>query len=434
LPELVQLFVLGDQYSIPALRLACLQRLNTVLLDKLWSEADAPVLCGVLPLVQNDAACGNEDLGSAANELLSRLAGAFLNLEDVWRGDGHLKHWFCQLPSDLVQRVLASNNLRVVSENTVLVAALSWLRTGGSAASEAERRAVLMAVRLMKLSPWFLSWFIFDVPEAQQLTPKAFVKQLVRCLVSSKQDQERLQGFEEVLRGWSRARGSYADQCGFLHIEASWDQDVIEAAAVKCASDGTPLYSQQGNAQYWAGAMWTPAVSFYKHPLLGTVQLRAGLVASLQIGDTSMLLNEDIVDWSCSSLIGDGTGCLLFSKPEATRAEPAGWFLDYFSPYAENGILQTGRGWGNTVCKDGQLHLGFCVCCYSNQLDDEPKEAWACPECQERRAMNAAALIDVIESCESVLGSSAIVAAHLFISAGPEWCIVPHITEAVYFW
>ena len=126
---------------------ACLLRLSEEPLSS-WSAAEKQLLCSRLAMLmmqEASSASANGQLVEAAKHLISEVQGEFQNLETVWQSEGQ-QAAFCSLPSVLVLRVLQCSKLSVSCEGTVLVPALSWLRTAGKDAPLQERRQVLHAV------------------------------------------------------------------------------------------------------------------------------------------------------------------------------------------------------------------------------------------------------------------------------------------------
>ena len=237
---------LGDQYIMPTLRLACLQRLNSVLVAE-WSVEERMQLCFMTALLDSDACAvvGNvrtAELRAAAKELRGRIPTVFRDLEVLWRS----KQWrkcFCALPSAVAAEVLGSDNLVVASEDTSLVAALSWLRTAGKTANRAERWVVLQKVRLAQLSPWFLSWLLLQASEARELLPAASLTRLSihQMAGSSEADRKALQKQDALLTSWATPRlpVSEASQAQELVMEASWGtQQVLDAVERRRAGGG----------------------------------------------------------------------------------------------------------------------------------------------------------------------------------------------------
>jgi hypothetical protein len=167
--KLMELLVLGDEYGVASLRCACLQQLSTDPLRN-WSVPEKQQFCSIAATVQSDVSAAEGQLAEVAEQLVGQLLNEFHKLESVWQNEG-MQAAFCCLPADLVLQILRSSSLSVACEDTVLVAAISWLRTGGKDAPLVERGSVLHAVRLLFLSPWLLSWLTFFAPEGAQLLP-----------------------------------------------------------------------------------------------------------------------------------------------------------------------------------------------------------------------------------------------------------------------
>jgi hypothetical protein len=254
--EVMRLMQLADEFSVPSLRLQCMVRLAATPL-KSWLGDGRQALCSCWTSVSNDSLAEGE-LAAAADSLASKLAAFFANLEAALADDGNWK-LLCSLPQAVLLEVLRSPDLVVRSENTVLVAALSWLRTAGKGASEEERTEVMAEVRLLRLSPWFLSWFIFDVPEAKTLLGATVLPKLVHYLAHTPDVKKQLRADDKLHRGWLKGRrGERTDIKVALELSVE-GSDLIKAVEA-CRAEGNEGGRWSGQQKFLNGIMWSVRV------------------------------------------------------------------------------------------------------------------------------------------------------------------------------
>jgi hypothetical protein len=264
--ELMQLIRLADQYAVPQLRLACVRKLYQTPL-RVWAPAEMKLLCEVAAIVANDCLSGGK-LAAAASGMVSRLAAHFTRLEDVW-GSSEQRAAFCSLPYAVVRQILSSPDLVVKSENTVLIAALSWLRSSqGQQAPFKERREVLLQVRLLQLSPWLVAE-LAQFPETQDLL----------VLPEARNDDEA----DAVQQAWAEPRfgGPMSGMTREVAISIR-QQDVVEGV-LKCRKDRLTSCSKYSTRTFFDGLFWSTGVQ-YSCEGDQTVNVWAGIRATLAIG------------------------------------------------------------------------------------------------------------------------------------------------------
>jgi hypothetical protein len=314
--NLMRLLQLGDEYSVPTLRLACLQQLNTTPTSE-WSAEVQMQLCSMVDQLDSDACAVSGELQAAAKVLRSRVHTVFLQLELLWRS-AEWRERFCALPSSIVTEVLGSDDLVVASEDTAMVAALSWLRTGGSRAAAAERRAVLQQVRLLKLSPACMTWFLQYALEARTMPlPALLLTKLAYYTHMGATDATRkdLQDSDVLLRSWAVARvpAAVGSQALELTLEASWGTQEILDAVEKFRVDKTPTLIQRGATVPFKGMEWSAALEVSKSELItGAVRVWVGLLPSLVVAGVKLNAANMYV-FTYAFTLGVGAG--RFSTP-----------------------------------------------------------------------------------------------------------------------
>jgi hypothetical protein len=314
-PEMLQLLKLGDEYSIPTLRAACLQQLNKAPLHK-WEAAEKQLLCSMAGALSADSA-GTGWLAKGAAAAIKGLVAAFLHLEEVWRRLD-MRRGFCSLPHSLVLQVLSSHALVVRSENTALVAALSWLRTGGKGASLEERREVLQAVRLLQLSPWFTAWVVLNIPETPELLPPLLMSNLVRHLASPASDKGALLEVDETLKAWMAPRKG-ASHASVMELEMAMEAAALEAAVRTCREVGSHT-SLDGDEGFFNGAFWKGQITVAKDNATKVVRVWVGAMAQLVVGDAVEEDNEGIPEYPSDYMLGVGETQLAVKAAGAASA------------------------------------------------------------------------------------------------------------------
>jgi hypothetical protein len=295
--EVLRLMQLGDQFSVPKLRVACMLGLAATPLVT-WSALERQCLCSCWACVAIDS-MGAGELAAAAKALETTFAAHFVELEHALADESN---WplLCSLPQPVLLQILGNNDLVIRSENTVLVAALSWLRTAGMDAAEAVRKQVLRKVRLLHLSPWFLAWFMFDAPEAHALLPPGALAALVRYAIhASAESQAQILDGSEFLELCSTAReGMQPGLTAMLKLDV--EGQALSDAVVKCLVQGATAAGidvgdtvWEGEARFFNGVFWKPRldVSMFE----GEAAVFAAVTASLKIG-------EEVVGFD----VGDG--------------------------------------------------------------------------------------------------------------------------------
>jgi hypothetical protein len=346
--EVIRLMQLADEFSVPNLRHACMARLAASPLGQ-WSLEERLLLCSCWASVGNDC-LAQDELAEAANLLADNFAAHFMELEEAL-ADGR-DGWVLlySLPQPVVLRILSNDHLVVRSENTVLVAALSWLREAGEAAPEAERKEVIEQVRLLQLSPWFLSWFMFHAPEARLIAP-VYMAELVRYLSTVAE-----------LHLWSYTRGSMVargsaflqrcatpragvDQKMTCCLDLAVGGQALREAVAQCLT--TPAHaphsagrsdskSWTGPCRFFNGVLWSPYACVDR--IAGTAELWVGLMVFLKIGseevsDTVTLRYGSnfrtvvngvtyLSEHHDAMQLGAGTGRVIFKADPTTDEDP----------------------------------------------------------------------------------------------------------------
>jgi hypothetical protein len=310
--ELVQLYLLGDEYGVASLRCACLQQLSTWPTSKWLPEADKQTFCSLATIMNNDAVASKAaseeaeaQLSGAAQVVIDQLQGAFLDLESAWQSEG-MQAAFCCLPAAVVAKVIGSNSLSVTCEDTALIAAITWLRTGGQDAALAERMQVLHAVRLLYLSPWLLSWLLFYAPEgAELLSPqeKAFVLQCQSFPTAGERHQTALKAGQQ---GLSSPPRSYAAVTSTKQLEFGVPEQRLLDAVQECFKDEGVLKVQTAGdskayIRFHRGVAWQGEVRITSPAdSTGFATVWVGAVPSLVLPGIRAELADDVVRGPCS--------------------------------------------------------------------------------------------------------------------------------------
>jgi hypothetical protein len=270
---LMQLLQLGDQYGVAHLRRACLQQLSAALVEQ-WPAHEKKALFGVAGIISNDMSAGGE-LAAAATAMLNSIAAGFTTLEEAWRSE-ELREEFCSLPYAVVRNVLGCEALVVRSENTVLVAALSWLRTGGKDAPVEQRREVLLQVRLRQLSRCFLAWLFAYVHELQELVPAATRFAAVLHLGAPDADCAA-----KPCLGLTKRKG--ADPNLTVELQVAVEGAAVLEAVAACRAGGPQVDFTSAPVRY-NGLVQTATISVWKDAVGGQVKLWAGAVPFVEVG------------------------------------------------------------------------------------------------------------------------------------------------------
>jgi hypothetical protein len=294
--EVMRLMQMADEFSVPDLRRACMAHLAATPL-KQWSADERQLLSSCWASVDNDVLAADVRLAAAASLLAASFASHFTELEVALSDDAN---WalMCSLPHAVVLAILRNDDLVVRSENTALVAALSWLRTAGKDASEAARKDVMACVRLLQLSPWFLSWFVLEAPEARTLLAPVRLSTLVHYMATMQDDsREELRDGNTWLGALSKARsGESADLK--VSVELCVDGSAVRRGVRECAAGWPDAEATWiGRATFFNGVMWRACATVHPEVKEGgeagdagelpTVAVDAGLACSLQIGSGS---------------------------------------------------------------------------------------------------------------------------------------------------
>jgi hypothetical protein len=290
--ELMQLVKLADEYGVAHLRCACLQQLSCAPLDQ-WSVSEVQLLHEVLDIICSDSLAAGE-LASAASTILTSLAARFIKLEEAWRNEEQ-REVFCGLPYAVVLRIVSSDDLVIASEDTVVVAAVSWLRgCRGKGASLEERREVLRQVRLLLLSPWFVSWLVANVPESHELLLPADVAKLVRHMALPAAARGAYQADDPLLQRWVQRRQG-AVPAMTMDLEASMSKQALLDQVRNCRKDNiaTEVCS---DFVFFAGFYWTLAIVIQSAIDIGdpeAVVVWCGAFASLEVGSEVIGQRQD---------------------------------------------------------------------------------------------------------------------------------------------
>jgi hypothetical protein len=281
--EVMELLKLADEYTVSDLRFACVRHLNSTPLSQ-WTPSEMQMLCGVADILANDCR-GRGKLAVAARSLMGNLVATFIKLEEVW-SSAEQRAAFCSVPYDVAHCILSSPDLVVKSENTVLIAALSWLRsTNGVQATLQERREVLQQVRLLQLSPWFIAALLQpgNFPEAQELLSPEVVGKLVRQLASPPAACTEYQAEDELLQRWAQPR-SGALPGMTRDLEFSMGQHEVVQAVLKCRTDTAASESVRHSGYvYFDGLFWSTGVQ-YSCDADKTVKVWSGVDGCLFVG------------------------------------------------------------------------------------------------------------------------------------------------------
>jgi hypothetical protein len=309
--ELIQLFRLADEYGVADLCCACLEQLIEASLEE-WTSAELQQLYAVADTVASDSHAEGS-LGTAARVMVYSLAARFTMLEEAWRSQEQ-REIFCSLPYDVVIRVLSCPDVVVKSENTVLIAALSWLRgTQGQQAPLVERTEVLLQVRLLQLSPWFLASLLQPgaIPEALELLEFDEIGKLVRQLASAPAARSEHQAKDQRLQTWATRRtGAVPGMTMDVAAVSMGQQDVIQAVS-KCrevCDEGhrvNSLYDSEWT--YFDGLYWSTGIQI-NHVADGVVRVWSGVRASLCIGvEFARMKQGGFLDYpvDCMFTVGD---------------------------------------------------------------------------------------------------------------------------------
>jgi hypothetical protein len=282
--ELIQLFRLADEYGEADLRCACLEQLNKAPFEE-WASVEMRQLYAVADTVACDSHAEG-GLGTAASAMIRRLAARFTKLEEAWRSQEQ-REVFCSLPHNVMAEVLSSPDLVVKSENTVLIAALSWLRgTQGQQAPQEERREVLLLVRLLQLSPWFLAALLqpFAIPEASELLESDEIGKLVRQLASAPAARSEHLAQDQRLRTWAARRaGAVPGMTMDVDAISMGQPDVVEAA-LKCREGNVVPSGKCSQWTYLDGLYWSTGLEISRTED-GMVKVWSGVRACLFIGE-----------------------------------------------------------------------------------------------------------------------------------------------------
>jgi hypothetical protein len=357
--ELAQLYLLGDEYGVASLRCACLQQLSTWPTSKWLPEADKQLFSSLTAVMSSDAASaaaasapGDQQLAEAAKVVIDQLQCAFLDLESAWQSEG-MQAAFCCLPATVAAGVLSSSSLSVACEDAALVAALSWLRTGGQDAALAERMQVLHAVRLLYLSPWLLSWLLFYAPEGAELLPPQEKAFMLQCQSFASADDRKLMAGVAGQAGLSGAPRCYL-AVSAKQLEFGIPEQGLLDAVQECFKDDSVVdVRAQSDVRFHRGVEWRGEVRISR-PGSGSespARVWVGVVPSLE-------LEGDVIKGPCSYLLGYkvGSRALAYNttnprhSPQlATRVVPEwGWTLASVKPgedarQALNGCFTDGR-------------------------------------------------------------------------------------------
>jgi hypothetical protein len=318
--ELIHAIALADEYSVEDLRTACLQRLAGHPLHK-WSAEEVGAFCSIARVAHGDASAPGA-LGAAAAALFRGLASDLAPLEEAWQSAA-MRTLFSNLPADVVLQVLADRQLAVTPENTVLVAVLSWLRAGGADAAVADRQQVVGEVRLLLLSPWFLSWVLVKLPEVLALLPGSAAARVVRYLATSPRGRERLRDGDELLRRWSVPRAEApAGRPRTAAMRCHADSAVVHEAVRSCFRPGPAgthrLVRLCKHGCHFHGFDWQLWVRIRKKDEPDCVSLAVGVVADLVVNGEHVRLDAvDAGKVSVDATITIGTGWVLHLDAEA---------------------------------------------------------------------------------------------------------------------
>jgi hypothetical protein len=341
--ELMQLYMLGQKYGAASLRCACLQQLGDAPLTK-WSDADMRLVCTLAGAVRGDAAEAKGQLGDLAGQLIGQLQSEFSDLESAWQSEG-MQAAFCCLPSDI--QLLSSRSsgsggcsigLSVACEDTVLVAALTWLRTGGLTTALADRRSVLRAVCQLHLSPWLLSWLLFCAPEGSELLAppeKASILQL-RCI------PDAVDRFELMARAAGHLACCSAVPRAYHNSEMQLQFDVqeweVRNAVLSCFNEGESCLIDNGcspssHACFHRGFVWHGEVRICRSANgdgggVSGVDVWVGVVPSLVIAGARVAMEEAVGEGLCPYMISYRVGgkvCYndpVFAEADRPRVVP----------------------------------------------------------------------------------------------------------------
>jgi hypothetical protein len=271
---LLQLLQLGDQYGMAHLRCACLQQLARCPVAQ-WPAPDKEALFKVAAIISNDTSAGG-DLAPAAAALISSIAAGFTTLEEAWRSE-ELREEFCSLPHAAVLKVLSCDDLVVRSENTALVAALSWLRACGKDAPQEQRREVLLQVRLRQLSRCFLAWLFAYVPEFHDLVPAATRFAAVLHLGARDADC----GAKSPLGALAKRKGADANLT--VELKATVEKAALLDAVAACRAGGAQVDFTSAPVRY-NGLVLRATVSVWRDAAGKRVKFWVGSVASVEVG------------------------------------------------------------------------------------------------------------------------------------------------------
>jgi hypothetical protein len=335
--ELLQLFKLADEYDVPELRHACLEQLNKTPLVE-WTSAEMQLLQEVADSVASDSLGPEGVLQKAAQAMIHSLAAHFTKLEEAWRSQEQ-REIFCSLPYTVVVEILGRPDLVVKSENTVLVVALSWLRSArGQRALLVERRKVLLQVRMLQLSPWFLAALLQPgaIPEALQLLqPQEFGK-LVRQLASPATARITFKAKDPLLQTWSERRPGAAPGMT-LALEVSMGQAEVVEAVAKCRADADLISCKVGDYTFFDGLFWSASIQCDSSSANNKIDVWSGLEPQLFVGSefTEGRQPPGMLDYPCNYLLTVGN---RYTKVSVNS--PAACAL--------------GSGWGRSLAKVGQ--------------------------------------------------------------------------------
>jgi hypothetical protein len=259
-----------------------------------------------VPVLVLDAQSSDAQLAELAGVLIGVLAATFTQLEMVWRSEERRQE-LCGLPRSVVVKVLGSDDLVVRSENTVLVAALSWLRTAGKDTALEERREVLHAVRLLQLSPWFLSWLVFYAPEGAELLPVKAKAQAMQYPASGRLLPEQLLPQPT----WATPRKGAAPSMK-VDISISVTQSAFAAMV-----EGKPSAMLYGEPVHYNGLAWRAVFQVWSSA--GDAFMAVGAQVSLHIGGADVPFTRDLLCWSIHLSAGVQSRGLCSAPSSAAR-------------------------------------------------------------------------------------------------------------------
>lgn len=162
--QLVQVVVYGDRLQVEAATKAAMQRLEAAQRSTAGLRAGTvqalvalpawpACLLPLLPAVARKATYSTDELSQEQQQVQRALVAVLGNLEEVL-ADGELRLKLQNLPLPALQLLLASDQLQVESEDTVLYTAQRWLGSEPKARRVEDARALAPLVRFSRLSPF----------------------------------------------------------------------------------------------------------------------------------------------------------------------------------------------------------------------------------------------------------------------------------------